>query len=106
MSIPEAEPNNPEPSTPNPKATEPPAEVPPTEPTSIIQDFKTEPDPHSLTGGTEQVTFEADQEQTINSDTLHALVEQLRPEASPATGLEQIIIIKTVDPAEAAPPQQ
>ncbi|MEQ2243990.1 hypothetical protein ILYODFUR_012554 [Ilyodon furcidens] len=108
ISIPETEPNNPEPSTPNPKATEPStasSEASPTEPADIIQDFKTEPVHHPLSTA-QQVTFEADQEQTINSDTLHALVEQLRPASSPATGLEQIIIIKTVDPAETASPQQ
>uniref|UniRef100_A0A3B4AA99 Myoneurin n=1 Tax=Periophthalmus magnuspinnatus TaxID=409849 RepID=A0A3B4AA99_9GOBI len=38
-------------------------------------------------------------EQTITSDTLHALVEQLRP-TSPASNLEQIVIIQTVDNAE------
>ncbi|MEQ2194799.1 hypothetical protein XENOCAPTIV_003197, partial [Xenoophorus captivus] len=81
------------------------SEASPTEPADIIQDFKTEPIHHPLSTA-QQVTFEADQEQTINSDTLHALVEQLRPASSPATGLEQIIIIKTVDPAETASPQQ
>lgn len=109
VSIPESEPSNPEPPTPSPKASEPSATTgtadPPTEPAAIIQDFKTEPDHHALSADAgQQVTFEADPEQTINSDTLHALVEQLRPAASPTTGLEQIIIIKTVDPAEAPPP--
>ncbi|XP_038160355.1 myoneurin isoform X1 [Cyprinodon tularosa] len=108
ISIPEVEPNNPEPSTPNPKAPESSTtstQAPPIEPAAIDQNFKTEAVHHPLSAA-EQVTFEADQEQTINSDTLHALVEQLRPTASPAAGLEQIIIIKTVDPAEATPPQQ
>uniref|UniRef100_A0A3Q4MIU6 Myoneurin n=1 Tax=Neolamprologus brichardi TaxID=32507 RepID=A0A3Q4MIU6_NEOBR len=43
---------------------------------------------------------------TINSDTLHALVEQLRPPPSPAQTLEQIVIIKTVDNMDNMPPQQ
>lgn len=126
-SIPEGEPPNPEPATPNPKATAPStadADADAATTDGIIQE------PPISTA--DQVTFEAeadpDQEQTINSDTLHALVEQLRPppspaqnpeiiseykdhidsvsEASPAQSLEQIVIIRTVDNAEHNPPQQ
>lgn len=106
ISIPEGEPPNPEPATPNPKATAPSAdvmaaEVSTTDSTTateaaIIEGFKTEPTHPAITSA-DQVTFEADQEQTINSDTLHALVEQLRPPPSPAQSLEQIVIIRTVD---------
>lgn len=122
-SIPEGEPANPEPATPNPKATDPAAAASDvattdsaattasvtadsiTDAAAIIQDFKAEPTHTPLTT-TEQVTFDADQEQTINSDTLHALVEQLRPPPSPAQTLEQIVIIKTVDNMDNMPPQQ
>lgn len=114
-SIPEGEPPNPEPATPNPKATAPSAaattDADPDAVTdaantqTIIQDFKGEPT-HPTISTPDQVTFEPDQEQTINSDTLHALVEQLRPPPSPAQSLEQIVIIRTVDNAEANPPQQ
>lgn len=121
-SIPEGEPANPEPATPSPKATDP-AAAPSdaaadsatsttttdggadTDTAAIIQDFKAEPTNTPLTA-TEQVTFDTDQEQTINSDTLHALVEQLRPPPSPAQTLEQIVIIKTVDNMDNMPPQQ
>nr|XP_020441007.1 LOW QUALITY PROTEIN: myoneurin-like [Monopterus albus] len=113
VSVPEVEPTNPEPDTPNPKATAPSAEVAATDADTttsttadtIIQGFKPEPVHNDITT-TNQVTFEADQEQTINSDTLHALVEQLRPAASPTPGLEQIVIIRTVDTTENNPPQQ
>lgn len=114
-SIPEGEPPNPEPATPNPKATAPSAAgTTDTDPDAaadaantqtLIQDFKGEPT-HPAISPPDQVTFEPDQEQTINSDTLHALVEQLRPPPSPAQSLEQIVIIRTVDNAEANPPQQ
>lgn len=124
-SIPECEPANPEPATPNPKATDPAAVSSDatttdsattttatsvtadsdTDAAAIIQDFKAEPTHPPLTTA-EQVTFDADQEQTINSDTLHALVEQLRPPPSPAQTLEQIVIIKTVDNMDNMPPQQ
>lgn len=124
-SIPEGEPANPEPATPNPKATDPAAAASDvaaadsaatattdgvtadsvTDAAAIIQDFKAEPTHTPLTTA-EQVTFDADQEQTINSDTLHALVEQLRPPPSPAQTLEQIVIIKTVDNMDNMPPQQ
>lgn len=131
-SIPKGEPPNPEPATPNPKATEPStvdagADANTTAATTdgIIQ----EPS-HPPISTDVQVTFkiDPDQEQTINSDTLHALVEQLRPppspaqnpeiiseykdhidsvsEPSPAQSLEQIVIIRTVDNAEHNPPQQ
>lgn len=70
---------------------------------AIIREFKSEPVDSPL--GTTQVTFDPDQEQTINSDTLHALVEQLRPPPSPAQSLEQIVIIRTVDTDGSAPPQ-
>lgn len=90
-SIPEDEPPNPEPATPNPKASAPSATAEPG---------------HAPASTADPVTFEADQEQTINSDTLHALVEQLRPPPSPTPGLEQIVIIRTVDNTEHdAPPQ-
>lgn len=109
--IPEGEPANPEPATPNPKAIDPSAD-PDTAAdndaattASIIQGFKSEPIHQPITA-TNQVSFDTDQEQTINSDTLHALVEQLRPPPSPAPGLEQIVIIRTVDTAENNPPQQ
>ncbi|XP_008277274.1 myoneurin [Stegastes partitus] len=110
VSIPEGEPANPEPATPSPKATSASAASSDAATTdsadaAIIQDFKAEPSHTPLTTA-DQVTFEADQEQTINSDTLHALVEQLRPPPSPAPGLEQIVIIRTVDTAEGNPPQQ
>lgn len=115
VSIPEGEPPNPEPATPNPKATAPSADATTatteadaaaaTTTATIIQGFKPEP-AHPPISTADQVTFEADQEQTINSDTLHALVEQLRPPPSPAQGLEQIVIIRTVDTAENNPPQQ
>lgn len=110
-SIPEGEPPNPEPATPNPKATAPSAATTTTDtdtgttPPAVIQEFKAEP-AHPSINTTDQVTFEPDQEQTINSDTLHALVEQLRPPPSPAQSLEQIVIIRTVDNAEHNPPQQ
>lgn len=71
---------------------------------AVIEDFKVEP-AHISINPSEQVSFEPDQEQTINSDTLHALVEQLRPSPSPASGLEQIVIIRTVD-SEHNPPEQ
>lgn len=103
-SIPEGEPANPEPATPNPKATVPTADAE-TSATDIIQDFKAEP-AHPPISAADQVTFEPDQEQTINSDTLHALVEQLRPPPSPAQSLEQIVIIRTVDNADHNPSQQ
>uniref|UniRef100_A0A1A8QYU0 Myoneurin n=1 Tax=Nothobranchius pienaari TaxID=704102 RepID=A0A1A8QYU0_9TELE len=112
-SISEGEPPNPEPATPAPKAAAPsttPSDAAAvssksTAAASLIQDFKAEP-AHDPLASTEPVTFEPDQEQTINSDTLHALVEQLRPAASPAASLEQIVIIRTVDTAENTPPQQ
>lgn len=111
VSIPEGEPLNPEPTTPDPKALAPSVDATTTtaEPTatdtSVLQEFKPEPS-HLPLSAADPVTFEPDQEQTINSDTLHALVEQLRPPASPATSLEQIVIIRTVDATEgAAPPQ-
>ncbi len=112
VSIPEGEPANPEPATPNPKATAPSAAAAATTAATdnastadIIQEFKAEPT-HPPINTTDQVTFEPDQEQTINSDTLHALVEQLRPPPSPAQSLEQIVIIRTVDNGEHNPPQQ
>lgn len=108
-SIPEGEPPNPEPATPNPKSTAPPAATDTTADAAatetIIQDFKADPAPTTITAN-DQVTFEPDQEQTINSDTLHALVEQLRPPPSPTQSLEQIVIIRTVDNGEQNPPQQ
>ncbi|XP_029943141.1 myoneurin [Salarias fasciatus] len=100
--VPEAEPANPEPSTPkvllvSDAATD-------AANAAIIREFKSEPVDSPL--GAAQVTFDPEQEQTINSDTLHALVEQLRPPASPAQSLEQIVIIRTVDADDgAAPPQ-
>ncbi|XP_024137887.1 myoneurin isoform X2 [Oryzias melastigma] len=103
-SVPEGEPPNPEPATPNPKAPAPAAaSSSDATDTSIIQELKPEPSALPLSTA-EQVTF--DQEQTINSDTLHALVEQLRPPPSPAQSLEQIVIIRTVDTADSNPPQQ
>lgn len=101
-SIPEGEPPNPEPATPNPKATAPSADGDTAE---IIETTIQSPAP-PVDAPAEQVTFEPDQEQTINSDTLHALVEQLRPPPSPAQSLEQIVIIRTVDNGEHNPPQQ
>lgn len=105
------EPPNPEPATPNLKATVPSTsnattatDTMATAP-AIIQEFKAEPNHPSINAG-DQVPFEPDQEQTINSDTLHALVEQLRPPPSPAPSLEQIVIIRTVDSAEHNPPEQ
>ncbi|XP_039646881.1 myoneurin [Perca fluviatilis] len=95
-SIPEDEPSNPEPTTPTPKASAPSAATAAAANTAAdddVQDFKAEP----ANPANEQVTYEPDQEQTINSDTLHALVEQLRPQPSPAPSLEQIVIIRTVD---------
>ncbi|XP_033842005.1 myoneurin [Periophthalmus magnuspinnatus] len=68
---------------------------------ALLQDFKAEPTHAPITSeeGGQEVSFEAGAEQTITSDTLHALVEQLRP-TSPASNLEQIVIIQTVDNAE------
>jgi len=91
-----------EPATPDPKAP-PPLDA-------IVQDFKPEPTHTAISGADDDddpVTFEPDPEQTINSETLHALVEQLRPPPSPAQSLEQIVIIRTVDGGEpdAAPRQ-
>lgn len=111
-----AEPHNPEPATPNPKAEAPSADAVAPDATavsdavaaaasSVIEDFKVEPT-HTSINPSEQVSFDADQEQTINSDTLHALVEQLRPSPSPAAGLEQIVIIRTVDSGEHNPSEQ
>ncbi|XP_069562954.1 myoneurin [Brachyistius frenatus] len=109
VSIAKVEPANPDPATPNPKDSAPsPASsdvAADSADATNIQDFKSEPSHPPLTSG-DQVTFEADQEQTINSDTLHALVEQLRPPPSPAQSLEQIVIIRTVDTAENSAPQQ
>lgn len=121
VSFHEDEPPNPEPATPNPKATAAAAtadaaaaadtaataDAASTTDTAatVMQDLKAEP-AHPPVSTTDQVTFEPDQEQTINSDTLHALVEQLRPPPSPAQGLEQIVIIRTVDNTEHNPPQQ
>lgn len=113
VSIPEGEPANPDPATPNPKAIALSAGATSDDATTsddaatsdAIQDLKAEPI-HTPISTADQVTFEADQEQTINSDTLHALVEQLRPPPSPAQGLEQIVIIRTVDNTEHNPPQQ
>ncbi|KAK7878189.1 hypothetical protein WMY93_031186 [Mugilogobius chulae] len=70
---------------------------------ALLQNFKAEPTHPPVSGqeGAEQVSFEASAEQTITSDTLHALVEQLRP-TSPPSNLEQIVIIQTVDNAEQA----
>lgn len=108
-SIPEDEPPNPEPATPSPKAPPPSTAADATDAgaaaPAVIQDLKAEP-AHPSVNTTDQVTFEPEQEQTINSDTLHALVEQLRPPPSPAQSLEQIVIIRTVDNAEHNPPQQ
>lgn len=106
-SNPEGEPPNAEPATPNPKAPAPSADdaTAGAAAPAIIQDFKVEPT-HPSINTADQVTFEPDQEQTINSDTLHALVEQLRPPPSPAQSLEQIVIIRTVDNGEHNPPQQ
>lgn len=111
-SVPEGEPPNPEPATPNPKAAAPSADTTSASdtdadaaPPAVMQDFKAEPPCPSISND-DQVTFEPDQEQTINSDTLHALVEQLRPPASPAQSLEQIVIIRTVDNGEHNPPPQ
>lgn len=112
-SNPEGEPPNPEPATPNPKAPAPSTDDDDdataagagTTAPAIIQDFKVEPT-HPSINTADQVTFEPDQEQTINSDTLHALVEQLRPPPSPAQSLEQIVIIRTVDNGEHSAPQQ
>lgn len=107
------EPPDPQPATPNPKAASADAVGPDATATSdtstsaasaAIEDFKVEPS-HISINPSDQVTFEPDQEQTINSDTLHALVEQLRPSPSPASGLEQIVIIRTVDSAEHNPEQ-
>lgn len=111
-----AEPPNPEPATPNPKAAAAAAAsahaaasgataTSDTSASAVIEDFKVEP-AHISINPSEQVTFEPDQEQTINSDTLHALVEQLRPSPSPASGLEQIVIIRTVDSGEHNPAEQ
>ncbi|CAL9697613.1 unnamed protein product [Knipowitschia caucasica] len=69
---------------------------------ALLEDFKAEPS-HAASGedaGT--VSFETGgEEQAITSDTLHALVEQLRP-TTPAPNLEQIVIIQTVDEAAQA----
>lgn len=108
-----AEPHNPQPATPNPKGADASADAATSDATTTsdtsasaaIEDFKVEP-AHISINPSEQVTFEADQEQTINSDTLHALVEQLRPSPSPAAGLEQIVIIRTVDSGEHNPSEQ
>lgn len=111
-----AEPPNPDPATPSPKAAAPSADAMTSDATTtsdtsasatsaVIEDFKVEPN-HTSINPSDQVTFEPDQEQTINSDTLHALVEQLRPSPSPATSLEQIVIIRTVDSAEHNPSEQ
>ena len=53
--------------------------------------------------GLDSVTFEPSQESqttTISSDALHALVEQLRP-SSPPQSVQEIVIIQTLDNAEA-----
>lgn len=106
--VPEVEPANPEPSTPKVLLTSDVAVSTTVQHAAanaaIIQEFKSEPVDSPL--GTAQVTFDPDQEQTINSDTLHALVEQLRPPASPAQSLEQIVIIRTVDTNDGSTPQQ
>lgn len=111
-SIPEGgEPANPEPTTPTSKAPARSAATGPADDDedatdALLQDFKAEPSDPDITAA-DQVTFEPDTEQTINSETLHALVEQLRPQPSPpAQSLEQIVIIRTVDNAEHNPPQQ
>lgn len=107
-SIPEGEPSNPEPTTPNPKLVPPSAAADAdtdATPAAAIQDFKVEPSDPTINAA-DQVAFEAEPEQTINSDTLHALVEQLRPPPSPQQSLEQIVIIRTVDNAEHNPAQQ
>lgn len=119
-SIAEGEPSNPEPATPNPKLEHPSEDAycdatvvaaaaapPPSSVATVIQDFKVEPIDPAIAGTAEQVTFGAEPGQTINSDTLHALVEQLRPPPSPPqSSLEQIVIIRTVDNAEHNPTQQ
>lgn len=105
-SIPEGEPSNPEPATPNPKLAPPSAASDAdATPAAAIQDFKVEPSDPTMNAA-DQVAFETEPEQTINSDTLHALVEQLRPPPSPQQSLEQIVIIRTVDNAEHNPAQQ
>lgn len=117
-SVAEGEPSNPEPATPNPKLEHPSEDAygdgaavtvapPPSSVAAVIQDFKVEPIDPAIGGNADQVAFEAEPGQTINSDTLHALVEQLRPPASPPQpSLEQIVIIRTVDNAEHNPAQQ
>ncbi|CAG5986469.1 unnamed protein product [Menidia menidia] len=109
VSIPEGEPPNPEPVTPGAKVSAPPGATgqdPAAIGGALAQDFKAEPSQLPLSSG-EPVGFETEGEhQTINSDTLHALVEQLRPQASPAQSLEQIVIIRTVDAGDAAAANQ
>lgn len=113
VSIPEGEPVNPEPATPISKAPSTSddtitsaAAAASIDTTAIIQSFKPEPSDPAVSSSSQQVPYDPDQEQTINSETLHALVEQLRPPPSPAQSLEQIVIIRTVDTAENNAAQQ
>ena len=58
--------------------------------------------------GLDSVTFEPSQDTqttTISSDALHALVEQLRP-SSPPQSVQEIVIIQTLDNAEAGASMQ
>ncbi|XP_056155563.1 myoneurin-like isoform X2 [Lampris incognitus] len=95
VSVSDMEPHNPEPATPDPKVM--------VTTTIPIHNLKTEPSDPAITSP-EAVNFEPDSEPTISSDTLHALVEQLRP-TSPAQGLQQIVIIRTLDNGEPSPSQ-
>lgn len=106
-SIPEAEPSNPEPATPPAGGTEGGGPSDAASPSDSLQQMKAEPS-NTAISQPEPEGFEADPVSTINSETLHALVEQLRPPPSPAQNLEQIVIIRTVDNLEhnaPAPPQ-
>ncbi|XP_061613736.1 myoneurin isoform X2 [Phyllopteryx taeniolatus] len=103
---PEAEPPEPEPATPRAGGSND-VGVGPSVAAALndtLRELKVEPG-HTPISQADPVAFEADPVSTINSETLHALVEQLRPPPSPAQSLEQIVIIRTVDNAEhGAPP--
>lgn len=94
VSASDAEPHNPDPATPTNKAS--------TATTTSVQVLKSEPF-DQVVSSPNQVTFDPDPEPTISSDTLHALVEQLRPAAS--ANVQQIVIIR-VGEEQPSPAQQ
>ncbi|XP_077591619.1 uncharacterized protein LOC144209278 [Stigmatopora nigra] len=104
-SIPEAEPSEPQPAEPRADGEGGGASASAAATLSdTLQELKVEPS-HTPVDRGDAGAYEADAVSTINSETLHALVEQLRPPSSPAQSLEQIVIIRTVDNTEqSAPP--